>query len=300
MLQQELRQRDEDLAARRAEIGELKERVAELEKMRQQQQELLALKDSELATVQQRLEDARKASAGAPAAPPAAGATLQPAAAGTTQASAPPSSAEQAGNAAPWLWGGLAVLGMALLAWLFTRRRRTPATPPRRAFDSDALAASLRPVHAGNAEPGTEPLGPLDPSVADATASPLRAVPSDRDVHPVPEREAPPEHAVQAPDPEPGAPTRSETPAWHSGRRAAGVPQAPVATPAEPRFVPVVDNGRPASAVPGPGSDHRLKLARAFQDIGDDDSARELLRELLDSADPAAREEAARVLRELG
>jgi pilus assembly protein FimV len=63
--------------------------------------------------------------------------------------------------------------------------------------------------------------------------------------------------------------------------------------PEVPRFVPAAD-AAPASAA------HRLKLARAFQDIGDDHSARQLLRELLDDADPAAREDAARMLRELG
>ena len=43
-----------------------------------------------------------------------------------------------------------------------------------------------------------------------------------------------------------------------------------------------------------------MKLARAFLDIGDEHSAKELLRELLDGPDPAARTEAARMLRELG
>ncbi|GAB1407214.1 hypothetical protein MASR1M8_11330 [Thermomonas brevis] len=44
----------------------------------------------------------------------------------------------------------------------------------------------------------------------------------------------------------------------------------------------------------------RFKLARAFMDVGDDDSARQLLRELQDDADPDARADAARMLRELG
>mgnify|MGYP002662655284 CR=1 FL=1 len=57
MLQQQLRQRDEDIAAKAAEIGDLKERVAELEKLKQEQQQLLSLKDSELAAAQQRLAE---------------------------------------------------------------------------------------------------------------------------------------------------------------------------------------------------------------------------------------------------
>jgi pilus assembly protein FimV len=39
MLQQQLRQKDEDIAAKAVEIGELKERVAELEKLKQDQQQ---------------------------------------------------------------------------------------------------------------------------------------------------------------------------------------------------------------------------------------------------------------------
>ena len=43
-----------------------------------------------------------------------------------------------------------------------------------------------------------------------------------------------------------------------------------------------------------------MKLARAFLDIGEDHSAKQLLREIMDDVDPAARDEAARMLRELG
>ena len=63
MLQQQLRQKDEDIAAKAVEIVELKERVAELEKLKQDQQQLLSLKDSELAAAQQRLAEANKAAA---------------------------------------------------------------------------------------------------------------------------------------------------------------------------------------------------------------------------------------------
>ena len=43
----------------------------------------------------------------------------------------------------------------------------------------------------------------------------------------------------------------------------------------------------------------QLELARAYLDMGDDDAARVVLREVLASRDPSAREEAARMLREL-
>ena len=63
MLQQELRQRDEDIAAKSAEIGELKERLAALEKLKDEQQKLISLKDDALASAQKPL-------AAAPAAAP--------------------------------------------------------------------------------------------------------------------------------------------------------------------------------------------------------------------------------------
>ena len=54
------------------------------------------------------------------------------------------------------------------------------------------------------------------------------------------------------------------------------------------------------SVPPQASAEQRMKLARAFLDIGDDHSAKELLRELLDGPDPAMRTEAAQLLRELG
>ena len=60
MLQQELVQTKETLAARDAEAQELKSRVAELEQLRQQQQQLIQMKDSELAAAQARLATAQK------------------------------------------------------------------------------------------------------------------------------------------------------------------------------------------------------------------------------------------------
>lgn len=259
MLQQQLRQRDEDIAAKTSEIGELKERVAQLEKLQQQQQQMITLKDSELAAAQQRLADSRMATptAAAPAA------SVQ-----ATQASEP----AQAANAMPWLWGGLAMIALAMLAWLFVRRSPKPA-PPRRVFDSEALAASL----VLPAEPGVP--------AADAAVAP--------DVEdPLPE--PPPVHTVVELADVPVAAPRADSPNWHSGWTPAAAPA--VAEAPRPRFVPDEPSQPPA---PKASAGQRMKLARAFLDIGDDHSARELLRELLDDADPAARDDAARMLREL-
>ncbi len=297
MLQQQLRQKDEDIAAKAVEIGELKERVAELEKLKQDQEQLLSLKDSELAAAQQRLAEANKAAAAAAAAvKPAASAQAAP------QASQPVPAAQDAAasasNPMPYIWGGLGLAAVALLGWLLFGRRKPAPAPRRSSFDSEALAASL--VH---------------PSV-EAEAS--RAMDDDRMVDD--QRDAddiatePPQPAADlvedAPAPAPTidladvppSATRVETPAWHSGwvKADAFVPPPPV-EPAAPRFVPLQDD-LPDPDVPAPqaSAEQRMKLARAFLDIGDDHSAKQLLRELLDDADPVTRTDAARLLREIG
>lgn len=262
MLQQQLRQKDEDIAAKAAEIGDLKERVAELEKLKQQQEQLLSMKDSELAAAQQRLTDARMAAAAAPATPAVAAQTAQPA------------EKPQPSNPMPWLWGGLAFVGMALLAWLFVRRgpKAAPKAPVRRGFDSEALAASMAAPTLDD-KPQDEPARVVDQApAATTTVVDLADVPTT-----------------------PGP--RSETPNWHSGWVKTTASTPPVVETAKPRFVPQEPDLPPP---PQASAEQRMKLARAFLDIGDDHSAKELLRELLDGPDPAVRTEAARLLRELG
>ena len=273
MLQQQLRQKDEDIAAKAAEIGELKERVAELEKLKQQQDQLLSMKDSELAAAQQRLADARTAAPPPPATP-----------ATTAQAAqaAQPAEQPQSSSPMPWLWGSLGLVVMALLAWLFVRRtpKTTPKSPPRRGFDSSTLAASM-----------------AAPTLDDAPTVEANA---DVDVDTPPPAAAEPAPATTVVDlaDVPGTPApRAEAPNWHSGWvKTTPPPPAPADAPV-PRFVPQEPDLPPP---PQASVEQRMKLARAFLDIGDDHSAKELLRELLDGPDPAARTEAARMLRELG
>ena len=259
MLQQQLRQKDEDIAAKASEIGELKERVAELEKLKQQQDQLLSMKDTELAAAQQKLANARKAAEAAPAASGAQQPSAQ---------TAQPAEQAQAPSMMPWLWGGLAFIGMALLAWLFVRRapKSSPKAPPRRGFDSEALAASMVAPQVDETSPAEAPPEP----------EPARTV---IDIADLPTTAAP----------------RSDAPNWHSGWVKAATPPPPEAP--KPRFVPQEPDLPPA---PQASPEQRMKLARAFLDIGDDHSAKELLRELLDGPDPAMRTEAARMLRELG
>ncbi len=232
MLRQELQQSKEDLAARAAEVNELKARVAELEQLQQQQQQLISMKDSELAAAQQRLADARKA---APA----------------TVAAAPAQAAEkpEAASATPWIFGGVGLIVLGLLAWLFSRRRGDKPESPRRTYDTAALAAGIPTAVAVS---GREDLFADEPPVVDEPAM------------------APPPQWTAAPAAIGSAPT------WHGG--------AQVAEPA------VADTGN---------ATQQLELARAYLDLGDDDAARALLREVLDGRDPAARDTAAKMLRDL-
>lgn len=221
MLRQEM-QANETLAARTAEVEELKARVAELEKLQQQQQQLISMKDSELAAAQQRLAATREA--GTVAAP--------------DQAQA---------SATPWLWGGAGLVALGLLAWLFSRRRK-PVAEPRRSYDTAALAAGM-------------PGGGRDDDLFGGGAD--EGIADEDEVAPV----EPPRWAA--------APTTA-APTWHAGP-ATGL----------------------ATAVDAADASQKLELARAYLDLGDDDAARAVLREVLDGRDPAAREAAAALLRDL-
>lgn len=96
---QQLQEAQETIAARDAEVAELKSRVAELEKLKEQQNQLIQMKDGELALVQQQLKAQTEARAAA--------------------------SDHQAGSFL--LWSGLAVLllaGIVFAAWLLRQRKQ--------------------------------------------------------------------------------------------------------------------------------------------------------------------------------
>ncbi|RBH38812.1 ferrous iron transporter B, partial [Xanthomonas oryzae pv. oryzae] len=103
---QQLQQAKEDIATRDAELQDLRTRVADLEKLRQQQQALIAMKDTDLAAAQKRLSEA-------------------------------PAAAQQGGGFPLWLIGGLVLIVAAVLAWLAARRRKPSPLPPlpRRQYD---------------------------------------------------------------------------------------------------------------------------------------------------------------------
>ena len=135
---QELTTTKETLAAREAETEELKSRVAELEKLQQQQQQLIAMKDSELAAAQQRLAETQKQQ---------------------TQASV-----------LPWVLGvgGALVIG-ALVAWFL--RRRDASVPSFRAPVGPSIADAFAPVRSAEAGPAPVPEPEPEP-----VAEPVAAV----------------------------------------------------------------------------------------------------------------------------
>lgn len=246
MLRQELQQANESIAARTAEVEELKARLADLEQLQAQQQQLIALKDAELAAAQQRMETSNQ---------------------------------EQAASAAsiPWLWLGVGLLIVAALAFVLGRRARAPVALPGRRLDSAALAAGM-------------PGGTSSPASAPAPA--FVATPA---TSPTP---------VEPPVPATARPT------WHAGQGSLP-PASPAPVAVEPEIAPppapaVVDEDAPAVAAPPavdavelPVGVERLELARAYLDLGDTDTARTLLQEVVDGDDPDAATDAARLLRTL-
>jgi pilus assembly protein FimV len=244
----QLQETRETLAARDAEVGELKSRVAELEKLQAQQQQLLTLKDSALAEAQQRL-----AAVNAKAATPAA----------TTTAPAQPAAPADTGTPV-WLWIGGVLIIAALIAWLLARRRPVAAVAPRRGFDTETLAAGMAATSAasssGKNTPASAPVAESSGKPAGKTAGKGGGSARTSDSR--------------------AAAAETVVPPWHGGATENVATAATVEVePAEPA--------------------RKLEQAQAFLAMGDEDTARELLRDVLNGRDPAARDRAARLLRDL-
>ncbi|HZX78894.1 FimV/HubP family polar landmark protein [Lysobacter sp.] len=247
MLRQELQTTQETMAAREAEIRELKSRVSELEQLQKKQDQLISMKDSELAAAQHRLAQSNEAA-------------TQP-----------------GGSALPWIVAGGALL-LALVGGLLWRRR--PSKPVFRAPVEGAAAA---------------------PSIADAFAEPERE--SVRGPEPEPMLAGEPDAIEETAPP---APPVREEPAFELTPQPAPTrpvaPEAPAA-PIAPAWHVASGNGRrgqyaePTLATQ-PGQE-RLELARAYIDLGDHESARQLLSEVVINGDLMARQQASRMLQEL-
>ncbi|MFZ5638986.1 MAG: type IV pilus assembly protein FimV [Pseudomonadota bacterium] len=179
--QQELQQQNQEtLAAREAEVQELKARVAELEQLQQKQNQLIALKDSELAAAQQKLA--------------------------TTQAAAPPAGASMSGLG-PWIGIAAGLVTIALLAvWWLRRRAAAPAAAPVRR-DIATLAAAVPKADAQDEGAFVDDIAASSPDAGpEVAADPEPAEPAWN-------RLAKPSE----PEPsKPAAPTRA-VPTWHAG-----------------------------------------------------------------------------------
>ena len=258
---EQLRQAREDLATRDAELQELRERVAELEKLQSQQQSLIAMKDSNLAAAQQRLAEVGKK--------------------------------EPAGTA-PWAWLGVLLLVVAAAGWWLSRRRRPsplpPAPPAGRAAEGElsALAAAMPAVEeeiATEVAPVQPAATPVEDEVeVEAEAVPFWSQPSTGANPPRSARQEPvllfeasrPSGDAAAPA-TPAKPTVQEEGDWLAGDMASLAPLNPA-----------------------PAGRERLELAIAYLDLGDAETARTLLNEVAAGGDMQARAEAVELLGRLG
>ncbi|MEA9763705.1 FimV/HubP family polar landmark protein [Xanthomonas campestris] len=303
---EQLQQAKEDIATRDAELQELRTRVADLEKLKQQQQALITMKDTDLAAAQRRLAET-------PAAPAQGGFPL-------------------------WLIGGLVLIVAAVVAWLAARRRKPSPLPPlpRRNFDfippgaaaaaaePDADAAATAPserdvvqetefeqidLHENERAGGTQP--PLsdvlrrEPQLAEPVphaAAPvvssddwraLRATPAAPSNDLADARPAP--AAEPAPEPAPAPVTAAYAPPSPATQQDSldfdPAPPVPVADAPHAETFSAAAPREFASA----GRD-RLELAVAYMDLGDKDTARGLLLEVAATGDAATRAEAADLL----
>ena len=247
MVRQELQVTKETLAARDAELAELKSRIDTLEQLQTDQQKLLSMKDSELASAQQQLAQSQSADP------------------------------LVTGSATPWLLGGTGLVLVLIGGWWMRRRAdikprfRAPETTTAVGLDLASGFPSVVPEPAAETDSivlnpksiNPQPMAAVDP-IADTPAVAETANPA--------RNEAPAELAKFA------------VPAWHAS---AGKHRLNKVEPA-----PVAD-----TEVPGMD---RLELARAYLDLGDHDSARQLLGELTVNGGLEARQQATRLLRELG
>jgi pilus assembly protein FimV len=165
-----------------------------------------------------------------------------------------------------WLWAGLGLLVAGLVvAWLIGRRKKPVVAVARPGYDSAAMAAAM-PA----AEPVTQTAAPADADRFDASHY------QDRVPAALPEVEEEPAPAAPAAAPQAWT-TAANKPTWHTGE---GLNVAPL-------------NAAPAGR-------ERLELAIAYLDLGDLETARDLLNEVVAGGDVAARNEATQLLREIG
>lgn len=167
-----------------------------------------------------------------------------------------------------WMWAGLGLLVAGLVVgWLISRRKPAPAAR-RSDYDSAALVAAMPKAESARTQ------------VEESDGGVVHAQEQDEIPATLPEDEAPrPVAATPASSFAPQAwTTAAIKPTWHTGDGGSNV--APL-------------NAAPAGR-------ERLELAIAYLDLGDLETARDLLNEVVAGGDDAARNEATQLLRELG
>ncbi|MFB0406030.1 FimV/HubP family polar landmark protein [Xanthomonas euvesicatoria] len=312
---QQLQQAKEDIATRDAELQDLRTRVADLEKLKQQQQALIAMKDSDLAAAQKRLSET-------------------------------PAAAQQGGGFPLWLIGGLVLIVAAVVAGRPARRPNPPPRPPLPRRQSDFVLPGA-PVQAAEPQEATQATEPSEPDVVHETEFEQADLRDEERAHdaqqplsdvlrrePLPSEPAAAPMAVNSDDwralraappvvatpPQDSAPVDAAQAPPHPASEAVEASHADVAptigdvpSTASPVAVATQDSldfERPPaapSAAPSPSASRdvasagrdRLELAVAYMDLGDKDTARGLLLEVAATGDDATRAEAAELLERL-
>ncbi|MDR6093975.1 FimV/HubP family polar landmark protein [Stenotrophomonas sp. SORGH_AS_0321] len=290
---EQLRQAREDVATRDAEIDELKQRVADLEKLKAQQQALVSLKDTEIAAAQARLAEA-----------------------------------PQQASSGPWFWLVLPLLLLVAVGWWLSPRRKPSPLPPLRRDDHDDSALSVAvPAGAGLdvlAERAAWEHDPREQAEADVDADAVTDVLPDARTDtgtgiagetPVHfDLEPPASVSTAAPpavepffEPEP-EPVVDPVPAYarHAEQQDAfrGVFELPASDVPVASELPEEAAGQAPDAAAATsahaGGHDRLELAIAYLDLGDAQTARSLLEEVARSDDPHLQAQARELLARLG
>ena len=275
---EQLRQAREDLATRDAELQELRERVGELEELQQQQQSLIAMKDSDLAAAQQRLAEAGKRDDGA---------------------------------SFGWLWLGLALLVLGAAGWWLSRRRKPLPPAPGRGFGPEGLAAAMPAMGTAAVDEAIyDEAMPADEALPEQADVAAQAADDDFDPSPATYEEPMPAwlRAAAAVDPDPVPAPMADKPALLFE---ASQPRADTVQRQEPTFgaEPVARQESAwladdmATVMPlnlTPAGRERLELAIAYLDLGDAETARTLLSEVALGSDQQARAEALELLGRMG
>ena len=188
-LRAELVQAKEDLAARTAEVAELKSRVADLDELNQKQQEMIQVQSSEMKALQDRLAELEQAKTATPAEPVVA---AKPAAKPDDKPAAPKPADAPADAAAsepfymnPYVLGGAGLLLLIGMVLALRRGRSAPAEeaiPVRRISDDEALRASLAQTRVSSVPEPAAPAPAPAPAPAKKTPEPKPVETTDREL----------------------------------------------------------------------------------------------------------------------